>query len=594
MLIFPGLAEPAGERTCRLVLMEDEGFTADCYTLAVPRLSTAEFTLTLEEGYVLDGCDDPAFQILHATDGTIRLVLPEVRYTQAVHLLLHASPAVIRYMANGGQRHDGGDPEEAVVMPASAAHIRPNTDTGRLFYRDGFTLTGWNTSPDGTGARTGLGSRVNADKNPMLYAIWQKWTDPEAFEVTSFRDGWAIVSCRSPDETVCVPETIDGLPVRAILSGAFRDAPLRELVLPPSLQVLENGAFTHASVRTVTVSDTLLSFSDYAFEDCPDFQTLQINAVLPPVYSGTYYDVFCDKMDRLMQLEDQPKLVLFSGSSARFGYDSAAIDAAFPELDVVNMGVFAYTNALPQLDLIRRFMHAPDILVHSPEFDASQRQFCVFSTLDEAFFKMIEGNYDLLSLLDLRDYGQVLTAFHSFLRSRDGMDARSYDVSPGDYDEDGNPVPESSYNSYGDYVVFRPNSPDDSPVYGLPVRYTPQAFPREALIEPLNRVYRTFLDLGIRVYFTYSPRNRLALSEDSTEEAIRAMDDHLRACLCVPVITHPLDSLYRGMYLYGTDNHLSTEGVQMHTRALIDALSGQLRMENGQASQDETEKEETP
>ena len=54
---------------------------------------------------------------------------------------------------------------------------------------------------------------------------------------------------------------------------------------------------------------------------------------------------------------------------------SALLDEALPDYQVVNMGVFAYTNATPQLLLILDCMQAGDILLDSPEFDAAQRQF---------------------------------------------------------------------------------------------------------------------------------------------------------------------------------------------------------------------------
>ncbi len=267
------------------------------------------------------------------------------------------------------------------------------------------------------------------------------------------------------------------------------------------------------------------------------------------------------------------------GSSARFGYDSAGIDEAFPDYDVVNMGVFAYTNALPQLEIIRSCMGAGDILLHSPEFDAAQRQFCTGNNLDAPFWSMAEGNYDAVAMLDLRNYGQIFTPFHDYLVSKEGMEPRSWELSPADFDEDGNPAVSPSYNEYGDYILYRPNADDDAPVYGLPVRYVPEAVPTKQFIEPLNRVYETFLEQGVRVYFTYAPRNRLAVSEDSTPEARAALDAHLREELCVPVISEIEDSLVSGVYLYGTDNHLSTEGVALRTERIIAELRAQLERE---------------
>ncbi|MBQ3974309.1 MAG: hypothetical protein II628_09100, partial [Lachnospiraceae bacterium] len=295
----------------------------------------------------------------------------------------------------------------------------------------------------------------------------------------------------------------------------------------------------------------------------------------PPVWSGTYYDTFTDKTDRLRLLADQKKILLFSGSSTRFGYDCRRIDAALPEYGVVNLGVFAYTNALPQLDLILRFAGEGDILVHTPEFDAASRQFCCTNAMDSAFFRMIESDYDLLSLLDFTDYGGLLSAYTTFHREREGMKAGDYRTSASSFDEDGHPAPEPSYNEYGDYILFRPNAEDDTPIYDLPVDYTRGSFGKDRFIDPLNRVYRRFLDKGVRVFFDYAPRNRQALSDQSTPEARQELDAWFRESLCVPVLSDIEESLYPGRYLYRTDNHLSSEGVQIRTDRFLKALEAQ-------------------
>ena len=163
------------------------------------------------------------------------------------------------------------------------------------------------------------------------------------------------------------------------------------------------------------------------------------------------------------------------------------MDEALPEYTVANMGVFAYTNAVPQLELILPLMKSGDILLVSPEFDAAKRQFCTTREMDDDFFCMIESNYDLVSLLDLRGYTGVLDAFSSFLSVRRGMERKSYDVSASWYDEAGNPVGTPSYNRYGDYIVPRPDAASDDPVYGLPVEYTVKAFPKELYLDSFNR-----------------------------------------------------------------------------------------------------------
>lgn len=48
----------------------------------------------------------------------------------------------------------------------------------------------------------------------------------------------------------------------------------------------------------------------------------------------------------------------------------------------------------------------------------------------------------------------------------------------------------------------------------------------------------------------------------------------------VSIFYHPMeDSLWPGTYLYSTDNHLSTEGVAIHTDRIIAALKAQLAAE---------------
>ena len=253
----------------------------------------------------------------------------------------------------------------------------------------------------------------------------------------------------------------------------------------------------------------------------------------------------------------------------QFVYDY--IDEAkiwIPDYEIVNMGVFAYTNALPQLDLIRKNMKEGDILIHSPEFDAAKRQFCTTNAFDDKFFNMIEADYDLLARLDYRDYEGILSAFTTYQNVRRGMEAKSYSVSASDYDEDGRQVSSPSYNKYGDYIVYRPNASDDAPIYDLPVNYTAGAFSKALYIDPLNAVYDNFTADGIRVLFTYAPRNKSALSEESDAAALAELDAWFRETLHTEVISPIEDSLYPGRYLFGTDNHLSTDGVAIRSERI--------------------------
>ena len=561
-------AVPAAPQ-CRLVLESSPAFTANTQTAAVTPGQSVTFTLTPADGYTLTGADYSG-AVLTRNGADYTLTLPDVRYSTAVAVTAQKSDTALYYNDNLG-----GDWQETPVTPS---HTRLNTvPDGALFANPGHTLTGWNTAPDGSGQAVGLGSRTAP--GTRLYAQWAAQNDAAEFTYTVNNNAATITGWQGRGETLAIPDTLGGVPVVEIAADAFADAPCKTVIFSDTLRRVQPGAFTGSAVESVTLFDNLQQISDYAFENCTYLRTLHINAATAPVYSGSYYATFADKYDRLLSLESTQKLVLFSGSSARFGYDSAALDAALPSYGVVNMGVFAYTNALPQLELIRARMREGDILLLSPEFDAAKRQFCTTNAFDDDFFCMAEANYDMVAELDLQQYSGVFSAIGSYLQTRAGMTQSSYAVSPSDLDEDGNAVDTPSYNAYGDYVLNRPDAADDTPIYGLPVDYTTAAFPYDTYIAPANTEFSRFTAAGVHVWLTYSPRNSRAVSAESTPEAIAALDEYFRKNLDVTILTNLSDSLLPGRYFFGTDNHLSTHGVALRTEQVIAALTSQLQSE---------------
>lgn len=485
-----------------------------------------------------------------------------------------APPAVsgpsIRYEGNGGTlRAWEGD---AIALPVDNAHLRVNTAQGTgYFRREGYVLTGWNTAPDGSGERIGLGSRTERRDGLALYAQWAK-VSPEGSFSYELREGQAWITGYSGAAPRCVvPEELGGSPVRGICAGAFRDGAFEELILPHTLYTVEGGAFHGCAVREITLFDTLREVSDESFQDCRGLKTLHVNAATSPVYSGSYFDTFSDKYDWLLSLKGRKKLVLASGSSGRYGYDSPTLAAAFPDYVPANMGVYAYTNALPQLELIRGLMEEGDVLLSAPEFDAAEEQFCASSRLDAPFWAMMESNYDAAALLDLRNYSGVLDSLGEYLAARRGMAGRNYGESPASYDDDGNRYAFATYNQYGDLTLPRPNGERDVCLRHNIADYT-TANITPGRVEALNDVYRRFLDGGIAVYFTYTPRNRNSLTADSTPATRRELHNYLTEHLCVPVISDIEDSLYAGNYFYLIDSHLSGEGAAIRTKRAIEDL----------------------
>ncbi len=585
---------------CHIVIEDTEGITVTEPAATVNYGESAIFTASLLDGYSLDAVDYENTQI-EENGNEITITLKDVKYSETVSLEVTEYPITFTCYSNlpaeAAVSDTAAGAEDSTEVRRKNSHLKINTPSASevSFQPEGYTLAGWNTMPDGSGISVGLGSRIdmNGEEEISLYAQWEKWTENSCFTWTAAGNNIVITGYdstgNSNPEVISVPGEIEGKPVISIAADAIADSSCNTLILPESILTIKDYAISLPGLKELYLFDGISTLSDRSFEGCELLSKLHINAVEDPVYSNNYFGTFADKYDWLCSIEDQKKIVLFSGSSARFGYDSEMLKEAFGDYEVANMGVFAYTNGYPQALLILNHMQEGDILLDSPEFDAAKRQFFTTNELDDSFFCMMEANYDMILDLDLTECSKVFSSLYTYLTDKSGMDAAGYDLSPSDYDEDGNRVNEKSYNQYGDYILYRENAETDDPIYGLEVPYTVSAYPYDSYVAPANAMFQRFLDMGVKVYFTYSPRNSQALSEESTEEARAELDAYLRENLIIPVISDIEESLYPGTYLYGTDNHLSTEGVQIRTECVINDLKNQWEWEAESVSATEAE-----
>lgn len=434
---------------------------------------------------------------------------------------------------------------------------------------------GWNTHPDGSGQAVSFGSRIDHRERSHLdlYLQHLPCSPVQAFSWKQTDDGVTITGYSGSGDLV-IPPYMNGLPVTGIAAGSFPPLQVDRLVLPPTLRSIEPGAFAAVSAGELHFFDTVSQLCDDSFGDYA-FSHIHIHAAQSPVYCGTYFDTLPDKMDYLDSLKDRQKIVLFCGSSARFGYDSAALESAFADYRVVNMGVYAYTNMRPLADMILPAMGSGDVLLSSPELDAIAFQFCGETDLDKEFFCMVESNYDLFAALDATGYSRIFDAFQEFNASRVGMSPRSYRDSASQYDEDGAAVLNPSYNRQGDYIVYRPDN-TQGVLFGIKRAFYNPSYVRQEDIDGLNRFYDALSQKDVQVLFTYSPRSAPSISADSTQTAISQLDAYFRQTLHARFISPIGDSLMDPYYFYGTDNHLSTQGVSFHTERVIGYLQDAL------------------
>lgn len=577
---------------CDVMIESGEGYSVFGAVQTVVRGENAEFLIQVQDGYRIADVEYPDYDLEQAEVGRIngvgymRLILHKIAYPTVVGLTVEPV-CQITYYANGGERQDGGNPAEGITVCAPLSHLRPNTSIGTdLFCREGYTLIGWSRSEQGDGL-IGLGSRVTKQEGMTLYAQWRPWLNADNFRYQIDAGEIIILHYEGEASEIVIPGRIQGYPVRKIAEGAFASVVCDRVILPEALRNIEEGAFSKCTAEEIILFDRIMEVSDESFSGCTGLRTIRINALQKPRYSGTYFDAFPDKMDWLIANKDNRKLVLFAGSSTRFGYDSERLAEAFRTYQIVNMGVYAYTNALPQYLLLKNYMEEGDVLLSTPEFDAIEEQFCVATEIAAEFFCMIEANYDLLTELDCRRLTGVFDSFAEFQKERKRLPEKSYEISAKNYDEDGNLITGmESYNQYGDYILPRPNQEVNRPFGIKKADYNIESFPEEVL-KGLKNVYAEFAEKGVTVYFSYAPRSECALTKESTMEMRGRLHVYLSERIGVPVISPIEDSIMEGYYFYATDNHLSDQGVEIRTGQIIADLQKQMTKDREQQERSE-------
>ena len=447
-------------------------------------------------------------------------------------------------------------------------HERLNTSNDyESFDKEGYCLTGWQKGDE----IVSLGSRVDVNEAVRLKARYLKESEKNDFEYEIMDDTHVTIKKYVGEgKTIVLPSKIDGRSTTAIAKDAFADLEIEELVIPRSVGIIANGSFVNCHIKQLVFFDNLSLVSNDSFLDCK-IDKVRINAVKSPCYSRNYFGAYPEKFDRLLSLKDKRKIVLYGGSSVRFGFDSELIDQTFTDYEVVDMGVFAYTQGYPQLEVINAFMNEGDVIIATPEFDTLKNQIDLKPLFDESFFAMIEGNYDILSILDISKYQNFFHAFNLYQRYREKLTGFSYPDTAYNYDEDGNYVANHSYNRYGDYIVYRRNN-EERRVYGVvPAIFNKTHFSVE-MIDNFNNAFSALKNKGVKLIYDYSPRSDLSISEDSSIQSAIELDEYLKANIDMAFISNAEESIIDAYYFYGTDNHLSTEGVGIRTKKVIRTL----------------------
>lgn len=543
-----------------------EHYRLEVSAVSVDSGGDAAFYIDTDPGYQVVATDFGGDYQLIETGGLTKLVLHNIYYPTRVKLTLSFSIRSIEYRANGGGSLTG---EGTIVTRYYdvSYHIRPNVSIGTdIFTRDGYTLTGWNTEPDGSGLQVGLGSRMTVDDTAVLYAQWAKWTDP-AYFTYEIKEGAAVITgYTEAGETLVIPETLGGCPVETLSTHAFDHSTAKTVILPKTLKIIEENAFVGAALCELHFFDNIEYITDSCFSECPNFSQLFINAIEDPSgYSIRRESLLADKMDLMITTMGQKRVIFYGGCAMWYNLIGTEAESILGDgVTVLNMGLNGVVSSLLQMELMRHFVTENDVLVHAPEIASSQQLILTTGLFqnDTKLWCGLEYNYDLVSMLDIRIFESgVLESFRQYLdkKKEGGSYTDIYHDSKGrEYLDATGSIPyvrETSVETLADKVVLDPAYLQD--------------------LSRLEQEYGYFTQKGVPVYVTYACINIDQVPEeqrDRVEEMGQLFDERFSAMDGVTVISDIRDYIYHDSDCFDTVYHLLTQSAIEYTHTLLHDL----------------------
>ncbi len=552
--------DPRGSIKCNV--SEGQLFENQTISLSVTPRENSQFLGWSINGSMTDG----GTMVSYGSNYTFKLTSDTILYPN----YLEEGYAIIKYNLNGGTLVSDGVTD--VIYTQFDTRIKPcvnlMANTGE-FTRDGYTLLEYTTSADGSGTAINPGGLVAIPKSGILevFAQWSEWSDAEHFEYEIVSGCATITAYLADEEEISVPASLGGYPVTTIAKGAFEGLSFKTLILPTTLRVIEDGGFAFCpNFDTLYIYDTFTGIKNEAFTRCGAFSNLRLNAGRLPAYT-TNAESVATRLEKLYTRDPSvPVIMLVGGSSALYGFDSPAMEAALDnKYFVLNCGTNAGGCGMLYIEALSSFMQEGDIVVNVPEY--GNVQFGDY-TLYWRTFRATESCYNIYRYVDFSQYKNFFTAFTEFNTSseaRANLAGKSYNIKNTSLT-----YPNCDLNTTREYknATF-----GNTNVYAS--LFTSGGIDR---ISNFNRVISIVESKGVKYYFSCAPVYALGLN--STAADIQAYYDTACSSLACPVISHPKDYIFEYDQYFDSQYHLiSSAATERSLRIAADILA-QLEREN--------------
>ena len=486
----------------------------------------------------------------------------------------------IVYHAEGGSIASTASQTAAEFFPVDFYYC-PNVlpDVG-YFYKEGYLLAGYSTMPSGEGDIYCPGFNIIPQGDVIdLYCVWRPLTDEKDFSVSFENDHAVVNSYNGSDAEVVVPPRFEGKKTLVIASGAFSSRTIERIYIPKYVEVIEDRAFEGLSkLREVFLSDSVLFMSDAAFSGCGSFSKLCVMAVRNPVYQNSV--VGCAgsvKYERLITRTER-KIVIISGSGSLYGIDSEAIRKRMNSThEVVNLGVHVNLSAAFLCELASVYANPCDIVILSPEINGYQLGVNGFST---TMWQILEGCYDAVAAVDIRNYTGVFDSFAAFNRTRRSVTERSYR----DKNSEINVFGDLSYGFSGINKIYKTKQ-EQYLLEGGTVSFSDAVSIMKRYYGSVNRSLEKVTAKGGAALFSFSPVDRASLDPSSggflsdeegegpvTFPAIEEYESYVDGHVSAERISSAADYIFEPEYFWNSEWHPNGAGRALRTVKLSDDI----------------------
>lgn len=253
-----------------------------------------------------------------------------------------------------------------------------------------------------------------------------------------------------------------------------------------------------------------------------------------------------------------PRIILVGGSNVAFGFNSARIQQV-TGLRTINMGLQGSLGIRFQLNSLKPYLAAGDIVVLSPEYNNFSYGFIGGDVL---------GQYLVVNPGDIR-YLSSLDEIYGLVKNLLNMHTGAVNSMLNDLLQKGCYLCKSTeriyyrqaFNEYGD-ITTNSGEPDSTPK-PLQLQLVNAAQNSAKTIKALNDFSQYAAEKGIQVFLVYPASS--VITDQPTLDFVYQLEDRLQNELELPVLGSVDESQYPAEYMFNTYYHLNAEGALVHT-----------------------------